>query len=65
MPKVIEMAKAKDPNVPVMVDGVPLTPEIAKSYGADGYAETADKAVREAIRLVEMSEKRKGETLQS
>ena len=58
IPKVIEMARAKNPDVIVMVGGAPLTLEIAKRYGADGYAKTADKVVEEAMRLVEMSERR-------
>jgi methanogenic corrinoid protein MtbC1 len=59
IPKVIEMAKAESPDVAIMVGGAPLTPEIAKDFGADGYADTADKAVKEALRLVEAFEKRK------
>jgi methanogenic corrinoid protein MtbC1 len=52
MPKVIEMIKAKDPNVAIMVGGAPLTREIAKSYGADGYADNAGEAVREANEML-------------
>jgi methanogenic corrinoid protein MtbC1 len=48
MPKAIEMIKAKDPHVAIMVGGAPLTREIATSYGADGYADNAGEAVREA-----------------
>lgn len=54
IPKVIQMVKAQEPNVAVMVGGAPLTREIARSYGADGYADTAASAVKEAVRLVEM-----------
>ena len=52
MPKVIEMIKAKDSNVAVMVGGAPLTREIANSYGADGYAHDAVSAVQEAARVL-------------
>jgi methanogenic corrinoid protein MtbC1 len=52
MPRIIEMVKAKDPKVAVLVGGAPLTREIAKSYGADGYAEDATKAVQEAVRVL-------------
>ena len=38
MPKVIEMLRAENPNVTIMVGGAPLSHDIAKSYGADGYA---------------------------
>ncbi len=52
MPKVIEMLKAQDPEVIIMVGGAPLTPEIAQRYGADGYAPDAVSAVHEANRLL-------------
>jgi methanogenic corrinoid protein MtbC1 len=52
MPKAIEMIKARDPNVAIMVGGAPLTREIAVSYGADGYADNAGKAVREANEML-------------
>jgi methylmalonyl-CoA mutase cobalamin-binding domain/chain len=51
MPKVIEMLKAQVPDVIIMVGGAPLSPEIAKQYGADGYARDAIAAVQEADRL--------------
>ena len=51
MPKVIDMLKAQVPEVIVMVGGAPLSPEIAKQYGADGYAKDAIVAVQEADRL--------------
>ncbi len=52
MPKVIKMLKDRDPKVIVMVGGAPLSAEIAKQYGADGYADDAVGAVREAERLI-------------
>ncbi|MGD9394211.1 MAG: corrinoid protein [Dehalococcoidia bacterium] len=55
MPRIIELVRAKDPKVAIMVGGAPLTQEIAKSYGADGYAADATKAVEEAARLVALS----------
>ena len=51
MPKVIDMLKAKVPEVIIMVGGAPLSSEIAKQYGADGYAKDAIAAVQEADRL--------------
>jgi corrinoid protein of di/trimethylamine methyltransferase len=51
MPKVINMLKAQVSEVIVMVGGAPLSPEIAKQYGADGYARDAIAAVEEADRL--------------
>ncbi|MBW2146304.1 MAG: corrinoid protein [Deltaproteobacteria bacterium] len=52
MPKVIEMLKAQNPDVIIMVGGAPLTQEIAQKYGADGYAPDAVSAVHEANRLL-------------
>ncbi len=60
MPKVVQMVKAQNSNVAVMVGGAPLTREIAMSYGADGYADTAANAVEEATQLVKMLGERKG-----
>jgi methanogenic corrinoid protein MtbC1 len=52
MPTVIQMIKAKDPGVAIMVGGAPLTSETAKIYGADGYATNAGEAVREANEML-------------
>lgn len=52
MPKVIDMLKSRSPKVMVMVGGAPLSPEIAKQYGADGYSKDAIAAVEEANRLL-------------
>ena len=52
MPKVIEMIKAEDPDVAIMVGGAPVTREVAQRYGADGYASNAGEAVQEAITML-------------
>jgi corrinoid protein of di/trimethylamine methyltransferase len=52
MPKVIEMIKARNPNAAIIVGGAPLTRDVAKLYGADGYAESATNAVQEAINMI-------------
>jgi methanogenic corrinoid protein MtbC1 len=57
MPKVVEMLRAKDSKVIIMLGGAPLTREIASSYGADGYADSAATAVKEASKLVEKRER--------
>ena len=57
MPRVIEMVKSEDPNVAVMVGGAPLSREIARSYGADGYADNAGQAVHEAVKMLEQMKK--------
>jgi corrinoid protein of di/trimethylamine methyltransferase len=57
MPVAIEKIRAKNPKVRIMVGGAPINPEVAKKYGADGYAKTAGTAVDEAIRLLKMLKK--------
>ena len=57
MPKVVEMIRAKDSKVIIMLGGAPLTREIASQYGADGYADSAATAVKEAVKLVEKRER--------
>jgi methanogenic corrinoid protein MtbC1 len=44
MKKVIEMIKAKNPNVAIMLGGAPVTQDVAELWGADGYAESAGNA---------------------
>jgi methanogenic corrinoid protein MtbC1 len=53
MPTAIEMIKTKDPRVAIMVGGAPLTRDVALRYGADGYAQNAGEAVREAKEMLE------------
>lgn len=57
LPEAIKLIKASNPNVAVMVGGAPVTRDIAKSYGADGYADNAGQVVKEATRV--LSEVRK------
>ena len=57
MPKVIKMIKTENPDVAVMVGGAPLSRDIAKSYGADGYADNAGEAVQEAVKMLERLKK--------
>jgi methanogenic corrinoid protein MtbC1 len=52
MKKVIEMIKAKNPNVAIMLGGAPVTKDTADLWGADGYAESAGNAVQEAIKMI-------------
>jgi methanogenic corrinoid protein MtbC1 len=57
MPKVIGMLRAESPDVAIMVGGAPLSPDIARSYGADGYADNAGEAVREALKILDLRKK--------
>ena len=52
MRKVINMIKEKNPNVAIMLGGAPVTKDVAKLFGADGYAESAGNAVEEAIKMI-------------
>ena len=52
MPKVIKMIKDRNPNVKIMVGGAPLSSDVAEKYGADGYANNAANAVKEAINMI-------------
>ena len=53
MPKVIQMLRDAKADVGILVGGAPLTADIARQYGADGYAEDAVSAVAAAARLVQ------------
>jgi methanogenic corrinoid protein MtbC1 len=53
MPKAIEMIRAEDPDVAIMLGGAPLTREIALNYGANEYADNAGEAVQAAVRMLE------------
>jgi corrinoid protein of di/trimethylamine methyltransferase len=52
MKKVVQMIKEKNPDVQIMLGGAPLTGDVAKLFGADGYAESAGNAVQEAIKMI-------------
>jgi methanogenic corrinoid protein MtbC1 len=52
LPKAIKMLREEDPHVKIMVGGAPLTGEIAKQFGADGYARDAASAVNAATKLL-------------
>jgi len=52
LPEAVKLIKARNPNVAVMVGGAPVTRDIAKSYGADGYADNAGQVVKEATRVL-------------
>jgi len=52
MPKAIELIRAEDAGAVIMVGGAPLTRDIARSYGADGFADNAGEAVKEAVELL-------------
>jgi corrinoid protein of di/trimethylamine methyltransferase len=52
IPKIIELLRTKNPNVKVMVGGAPVSDDLAKKWGADGYAPDASNALTEAIDMI-------------
>ncbi|NDJ77509.1 MAG: cobalamin-binding protein [Chloroflexi bacterium] len=54
IPVVIEKMRAVNPNVKILIGGAPVSQESVDLYGADGYAETAARAVDEARRLLDL-----------
>jgi corrinoid protein of di/trimethylamine methyltransferase len=52
MKKIIEMLRAKNPNIKIMIGGAPVTEETVKQFGADGTADSASNALREAINMI-------------
>ncbi|MBE9574847.1 MAG: corrinoid protein [Proteobacteria bacterium] len=52
MKKVVEMIKAKNPDVAIMLGGAPVTKDVSELFGADGYADSAGNAVQEAIKMI-------------
>ena len=52
MKKVIEDVHKQNLDIKIMVGGGPVTEEVAKLYGADGWARTAPEAAKKALELV-------------
>ncbi len=63
MPKIIEKIKAKNPDCLIMIGGAPTSKELADKWGADGYAEDASNALKEAIKMVAFLKKLRDEKL--
>ncbi|GAB4488095.1 MAG: corrinoid protein [Thermodesulfovibrionales bacterium] len=63
MPKVIEKIKEKNPNCMIMIGGAPTSKELADKWGADGYAEDASNALKEAIKMVSFLKKLRDEKM--
>ncbi len=52
MPMVIDSIRDLNPDVKVMVGGAPLSQDVARKFGADGYAPDIIAGVNEAKRLM-------------
>ncbi len=57
MERVIRMIREKNPNVKIMIGGAPVTDEIVHKFGADGTADSASNALKEALKMVAMLRK--------
>lgn len=57
MPKAIKMIRTETSNVAIMVGGAPLSHDIARGFGADGYAHSAGEAVQETIKVLDRLKK--------
>jgi trimethylamine corrinoid protein len=63
MPKVIDKIKEKNPECLIMIGGAPTSKELADKWGADGYAQDASNALKEAIKMVAFLRKLREEKL--
>ncbi|RJP70314.1 MAG: cobalamin-binding protein [Candidatus Abyssobacteria bacterium SURF_17] len=52
MERIIKMIREKNPEVKIMIGGAPITQEVVKKFGADGTANSASNALREALKMV-------------
>lgn len=59
MQKVIDNLKEKNPNVKIMIGGAPVSKELADKWGADGYADDANNALKDAINMISSLKKMK------
>lgn len=52
MKRAIEIIRAKNPNVKIMIGGAPVSQKAVELYGADSTANNATNALREALKLI-------------
>jgi len=52
IPEIIKMIKSAEPRVTVMVGGAPLSWELARKYGADGYSPNCGTAVNDTLEAI-------------
>lgn len=52
MKRAIEIIREKNPNVKIMIGGAPISAKAVEAYNADGTANNATNALREAIKMV-------------
>jgi corrinoid protein of di/trimethylamine methyltransferase len=59
MKSAVKMIRESNPHVAIMLGGAPLTTDIVHQFGADGYAETAARAVEVTEKMVQLFKERK------
>jgi corrinoid protein of di/trimethylamine methyltransferase len=59
MKSAVKLIRESHPNVAIMLGGAPLTQDIVFQFGADGYAETAARAVEVTEKMVRLYKERK------
>jgi corrinoid protein of di/trimethylamine methyltransferase len=59
MKSAVKLIRASNPDVAIMLGGAPLTQDIVTQFGADGYAESAARAVKVTKEMVQLFKKRK------
>ena len=52
MERIINMIREKNPDVKIMIGGAPVTGEVVEKFGADGTADSASSALKEALKMV-------------
>ena len=52
MERIINMIREKNPHVKIMIGGAPVTGEVVEKFGADGTADSASSALKEALKMV-------------
>jgi len=59
MKKAVPLINAKRPHCLLLIGGAPLNVDIADLFGADGYADSAGKAVSEALKMMDLANRYK------
>ena len=58
MKKAIQIIRERTPHAAIMLGGAPLTSEIVRLFGGDGYAQTVSGVLDEALRMVNLFRER-------
>jgi corrinoid protein of di/trimethylamine methyltransferase len=53
MKKAVKMIRESNPQVAIMLGGAPITPQVVKLFGADGYSKSAGTVIQDMTKLLE------------